>query len=405
MPTAHAILAPSASKRWLECTPSARAEMTCPQRDTLYTQEGTIAHACAETLLNFYLSVGQPMEFEEIRKNPAVFGPFREQMDNLAACSHELALDFWEMVETVHDYYVVPVFEDFLAAKAVDPEAQLLIEAELNLAAFVPESFGSSDAVIIYDDTLSVYDLKYGKGVKVEAKDNTQMLCYALGAAFGPGELYSTDRITMTILQPRLQHISTWEIAYGDLLYWALHILKPKAEMAFRGEGEYKPGDHCKFCRFAPKCRACAMRAKVVAETYAMPEMLTGEEMAEALQMVDSIKTWAARLEEYATSTLLESPEAIPGWKVVEGRSIRKFSSQEGAIAALHENGFSDEVILKPRELKTITDLQKILKGKAFDAILGDFIVRPQGKPTLAPESDRRPAMTDAAADFKDTII
>lgn len=405
MPTAHAILAPSASKRWLECTPSARAEMTCPQRDTLYTQEGTIAHSLAELMLNFYKGHGETISFEDMKSEMRRVGPFAEECINLVGDCQEIGVDFWDMAETVHDYYVVPVFEDYLAAKAKDPEAQLIIEAELNLAAFVPESFGTSDAVIIYDYTLSVYDLKYGKGVKVEAKDNTQMLCYALGAAFGPGELYSTDRFTMTILQPRLQHVSTWEIAYGDLLYWALHVLKPKAEMAFKGEGEYNPGDHCKFCRFAPKCRACALRAKVVSETYGEPAMLSPEEIAEALKMAESIKTWAARIEEYATNAILADSSAIPGWKVVEGRSVRKIVDQQAAMDALHENGFTDDVILKPKELKTLTDLQKILKGKAFDAILGAYVIKPQGKPTLAPESDRRPAMTDAATDFNDTIL
>lgn len=405
MPTAHAILAPSASKRWIECPPSARAELTCPQRDTLYTQEGTIAHSLAELMLNYYKGHGETTSFEDMKSEMRRVGPLAEECINLVGECQELGLDFWEMAETVHDYYVVPVFEDYLEASATDPDARLLVEAELKLDGFIPEGFGSSDAVILYDDHLKVYDLKYGKGLMVDAKDNTQMLCYALGAAFGPGELYATNHITMTILQPRLQHISSWTITYEDLMYWAHHILKPKAEMAFKGEGEYSAGDHCKFCRFAPKCRACALRAKVVSEAYGEPAMLSPEEIAEALKMAESIKTWAARIEEYATNAILADSSAIPGWKVVEGRSVRKIVDQQAAMDALHENGFTDDVILKPKELKTLTDLQKILKGKAFDAILGAYVIKPQGKPTLAPESDRRPAMTDAATDFNDTIL
>lgn len=401
MPTNHAILAPSASKRWMTCAPSARAEAAIPSQDTAYTREGTIAHSTAEYLLTILkedaVKNGIP-EWKQLRDLLS----WDNGINDIHQQCRDLGLDEWEMTETVYTYYVTPVLEDYVNARAEDPEAVLLIEAELKLDSFIPEGFGSSDAVLIYGERLHVYDLKYGKGVKVDAYNNTQMLCYAIGAAVGPAELYAIKEVEMTILQPRLQHESSWTISWTQLYWWATNVLRPAARKAFDGEGEYVAGDHCKFCRFAPRCRASWLRAKVMSEALDDPQALSDPELSLVLSKLESIKNWAAKVEDYALQRALNG-RPIPGWKVVEGRSIRKIADPKAAYAALIENNFEPDMVLKEPELKTLGELEKML-GKTGKAILEPFIVKPAGKPTLAPNSDRRPALADAKEDFKDTI-
>jgi Protein of unknown function (DUF2800). len=401
MPDKHAILAPSASKRWMTCAPSARAEEGCPERTTGFAEEGTIAHAAAERMLTLAKAEGDV-------RGDALHYMGDPEIKALAAKAEGLGLDFGELIETVHDKYVGVVWDSFRAAQALDLHAILLIEARIDLSSFVPESFGSSDAIILHDDedgqgVMECFDLKYGKGVKVEAEGNTQLRCYALGALYGAAEAYAVKIVKMTIIQPRLSHYSTATMSYEGLLAWGQFILRPAAKKAFAGEGDYVAGDHCKFCRFAPRCRAALVRAKVLSSMTDHPEGLTDDELADVLKDVESIKSWAARFEEYALNEALNG-RSFPGWKLVEGRSISKINDQQGAIAVLHDNGFADETILKPRELKTITDLKKVLRAKAFDDLLSAFVVRPAGKPTLVPASDRRPALADAKEEFKDLI-
>ncbi|MBQ0144986.1 MAG: DUF2800 domain-containing protein [Bacteroidales bacterium] len=404
MPSQHAILAPSASKRWMTCTPSARQEAKYPSKDSVFSREGTIAHALAEFTLNYFLeekAVYVP-EFEVFQKrmrqeNPSLL------LDLTVQCTDE-GFDFWDIFEIVYNNYVTIVYEDFLNVKKEFEDAELLVEAELNLKSYIPESFGSSDAVLIYGEILKVYDLKFGQGVKVEAENNTQMLCYALGALLGPAELNGIDTVQMTIIQPRLQHISSWSISADKLIQWATYELKPAALKAFNGEGEYVPGDHCKFCRIAPRCRACALRATILAESNSEPSELTDEELADLLYKLESIKNWTSKVEEYALQQAV-SGHAIPGWKVVEGRSISKIQDQQSAMADLFSAGFEKDLVCKPVELKGITDLKKILRPKGFEELLGKYVVKPQGKPTLAPVSDKRPEMNNIEGDFNNVIL
>lgn len=398
MPDQHAILGPSSAKRWMTCTPSARAELGVPESPSPYALEGTIAHECAEILLNRYKELQGLLFFEELKDELIASFPlhFMKLMDQ---CK-ELGVDFWEMLETVHDFYVVPVFEDFIEYKKLDKNAQLLVEVKLNLGSFIPEGFGTSDAVIIADGILHVYDLKYGQGVKVDAEFNPQMMCYALGALYGPAEDYFIDTVRMTILQPRLKHSSEFEMFFGELIGWGKYTLRPAALKAFAGEGEYVPGDHCKFCKAAPRCRANALRATILSDANAEPELLTDEELSELLGKIDSIESWAGKVRTYALDRVLRG-DAIPGWKAVEGRSTRKISDQETALTALVDAGFERDQVLKPAELRSITDLEKLLRKGAFNDILGKYVVKTQGKPTLAPESDRRPAfVSDVRNDF-----
>ena len=414
MPTTHAILAPSASKRWMACPPSARLEAQVPSKDTAYTKEGTIAHSMAEALLTIALEQGWrgwPADFVEkfeMALNAAgeggkladIFTSLRKAVDDAKAED----LDPWEMMTTVSDNYCRFVYDDFLEARADDPDAVLLIEQKLKLGEYVPEGFGSSDAVIIYDDTLAVYDLKYGKGVKVSARDNTQMKCYALGAILGPGEMYDLATIKMTIIQPRLAWVSTEETTYWDILQWASEELRPAAVLAYQGGGDFNPGDHCRFCNVAPRCKALAAKASQLNADRGDTALMTNAEIAEALTNAQQLKSWLAGLEAYALEKALEG-ETFPGFKVVEGRSVRQISDPVAAMQTLEDAGFDEASYIRPKELKTISDLEKLLKKKGFQELLGKYVVKPQGKPALVEESDPRPAMnsvSSAAEDFKD---
>ena len=370
-----------------------------PEKDTAYTREGTIAHAMAETMLLHLLSKDTELvpEYSDFMLSCEA-----RLMHQINDCNEE-GLDWKEMAETVYENYCRLVYEAYLGAKLEDPEAALLIEAKLKLGEFIPEGFGSSDAVLIYGGTLEVFDLKYGKGVKVSAEENAQMMCYALGAYLGPGELYNLSRVRMTIIQPRLRHESSWGLHVIDLMDWAEHELKPAAKLAFEGKGEQTPGEHCRFCRCAAQCQALAKHTLEITEKQTEPGLMSLEEIAKLLPHFSTIKSWISSVEEFALEAALEG-DTIPGYKVVEGRSVRKISNPAEAISRLDGAGIPAENYLKPAELKTITDLEKTLTKKGFKTILGDLVIKPEGKPTLVEESDPREPFSKAQNDFKDII-
>ena len=370
-----------------------------PEKDTAYTREGTIAHAMAETMLLHLLSKDTEIvpEYSDFMLSCEA-----RLMHQINDCNEE-GLDWKEMAETVYENYCRLVYEAYLGAKLEDPEAVLLIEAKLKLGEFIPEGFGSSDAVLIYKDTLEVFDLKYGKGVKVEAEENAQMMCYALGAYCGQGEFYDIANVRMTIIQPRLKHESSWGMTAPDLLNWAHNELKPAALKAWKGEGEQTPGDHCKFCKVAAQCKALADYTLKVSEDKTEPGLMSLDDIARILPHFATIKSWINSVEEFALEAALEG-DTIPGYKVVEGRSIRKISNAAEAIQRLEGAGIPAENYLKPAELKTITDLEKTLTKKGFKTILGDLVIKPEGKPTLVEENDPREPFSKAKNDFKDII-
>lgn len=398
MPDTHAILAPSSSKRWISCGPSARLEQLMPDKETSYALEGTQAHSIAEKVLNTLIA-------DEYNYSPGgeIFESLKDVLDfdqERSICA-ELNADFDEMYKTVTEKYVKLVYEDFLAARQQDPDTVLLVEAKLKLSDYIPEGFGSSDAVIIGNRTLAVYDLKYGKGVQVSAEQNTQMMCYALGAYCGPCELYDVDEVKMTIIQPRLDAVSAYKVPVEALLTWAGAVLKPAALRAFNGEGQLNPGKHCQFCRAAALCPALKEKALVASAIPA--DLMTNKELGEALEEAESVEIWLKALKDYSLQQALAG-EKIPGWKIVEGRSLRTIKDQQGAVKELLNAGFEFEDFMKPQELKTITDLEKLLTKKAFQAILGQYVVKPTGKPTLAPQSDKRPEFSSATNDFKELV-
>lgn len=301
------------------------------------------------------------------------------------------------------DTYAAIVLEKFSAARAQVKDAQLLVETRLAFGQYIPDAFGTADAIIIADGTMEVIDFKYGKGVKVSAWHNPQMLIYGLGAYDKFNFDYNIQRVRMTIVQPRIDNLSEYEVSTADLLAWAADELAPKALLAYSGRGEQKPGEWCQFCKVKSSCRALADLCAGAAGKD--PRLVSAKELAEdILPILPAVKTWLAGVEDYALQQAMHGVR-LPGWKVVEGRSNRKIINTEGAAAALNGAGYPDEQIYKPQELRTITDLERLIGKKLFAALAGGFIEKPAGKPTLAPESDKRRAIDPVADDFKDVEI
>lgn len=381
---AHALLSPSASHRWLNCTAAPRLEEGVEDKGSDYAAEGSLAHAyCAHKLKSFF---GFPTQREE------------EEIEELKKY-HTGEMDEYT------DTYKTIILEKFNNACVTTQDAQLLIETRLDFSDYIPDAFGTADAIIIADGTMEVIDFKYGKGVKVSAVDNTQMMIYALGAYERFNFEYNISKIKMTIVQPRIDNISEEEIMACDLLSWASTELIPKAKLAYKGDGPQVPGEWCQFCKVKSCCKALTKKCTDVVKNHEDPRLISAEELAtDILPMVATVKTWLAGVEDYALQQAL-SGVALPGWKLVEGRSIRKITNQEGVEKALTEAGFDYDDIYKPLELRTITDLEKLAGKKQFNTLCGEYIEKPQGKPTLAPESDKRPALDTITDDFKNIFV
>jgi Protein of unknown function (DUF2800) len=381
---AHAILSASGSKRWLTCTPSARLEQQFSERSTsVYAEEGTLAHALGELKLSLY--------FEYITKTKY---------------SKELKLiEKNELFQPeMHDYvnvYVDYGIERFNEAKKRSSDAIVALEQRLDFSHLVPKGFGTGDLVIIADGTLEIIDLKYGKGVEVSAEENTQMMLYAIGALAQFDYLYDINQVQMTIVQPRLDSISTWTISVEQLNEWAENYCRPRAELAWKGEGEFIPGDHCRFCNAKYTCRARAEENLELAKhEFKDPELLTEEEIIEALKISENLKNWVKDIEEYTLNEALQGKK-WPGFKVVEGRSNRKYVDDIQVASKLKESGY-DEAVIYEKKLYGITAMQKLLGKKQFGELLDELIIKPPGKPALVLESDKRPEFNSAAIDFKE---
>ena len=396
MPTDHALLAPSAAKRWIACTPSARVESLLPERTSPYAEEGTVAHSTAESLLHFYLDHDMIAVYDDPWAHLQEFHLYDPELDKLAAECLQKGFDFREILETVHDKYVRFVWEDYVKARSTDRDAVLLVEQRVDLSDFVPDSFGSSDAILIFANMLKVYDLKYGRGVRVSAKGNPQMRLYALGALWGPGETYSIDAVAMTIIQPRLNAVSGETLTVQELAKWTADVLVPAARQAYTGDGDFVPGDHCEFCRAKATCRALAEFTQRVTTAYG-DGALSADEIAAVLPKLPVIESWIAGIRGRAQE-MLEHGETVPGWKLVEGRSTRRIRNEAEARRILSEAGFQSADYDKV-ELRGITDLTRLVGGaKVFNTLLGELVEKQPGKPALAPESDPRPAYSPAVS-------
>ena len=362
----HALLGASSSARWLVCTPSARLEAMFPDEQSPYAAEGTVAHDLAEAILRHKL---------EGKKAP--------KLDDHSA----------EMVEAVNRY--VDICEEKVnEARARSSDAEVMIEAKLEFSRWVPEGFGTGDMVIVADGILEVIDLKYGKGVPVSAIENTQMRLYALGAYDVNDFLYDVRTVRMTIVQPRLDSVSTDEMALEELLDWGEEI-KPIAQRAFNGEGSCTPCDYCNFCKARHTCRALADTCLTAfyKDGGKLNQLLTDSEVSDILAMKDLITKWIKGVYDFAYEKALSGEKQWPGYKLVEGTSRRTITDPEAAAQTLLDNGYKEKDIFKPRELEGITNLQKVLGKKGVAKYLEAYIDKPEGKPTLVPESDKRPAI------------
>lgn len=362
--TAHALLSASASGRWLACPPSARLESRFPDGASSYAAEGTQAHALAEETLKKYT--------EEGWLSVAMSGP-------------EFPKDMLDYV----DVYVSIVLEKLNEARKKTPDAVLLVEQRLDFSPWVPEGFGTGDAVIISDGTLEVVDLKYGKGVPVSAENNSQMRLYALGAYHNFGLLYDFDRITMTIVQPRLDSVSSQTVALEELLAWGDKV-KLVAAKAWRGEGEYCAGPHCRFCRAAVRCKKLAeYNLDCLRYEFMAADLMDPEDIVEVLKVEADVTSWLKTVKEYALDQAVNHGEKFPGMKLVEGRSVRTITDEKGLAKKLTDEGYTN--IYKPITLRGITDLERVCGKKNFVKLAGEFVIKPPGRPVLVPENDKRP--------------
>lgn len=385
MPGQHALLSPSAAHRWLNCTAAPRLEEGVEDRGSSYADEGTLAHAYCAKHLKEFLGIDTVDEDAEIAQ-------FYETY-------HTGEMDEYT------DTYKTIVLEKFNQARTKTRDAQLLVEVRLDFTKYMPEAFGTADAVIIADGCLEIIDFKYGKGVKVSAVENPQMKIYALGAYEAFSFEYNITRVRMTIVQPRIDNLSEFEITADDLQKWAVEQLQPKAKEAFSGNGKQMPGVWCQFCKVKARCKALTETALNLAKEKADPNLLTPKEIAESvLPFIDIVKSWLTGVEEYTLQAALNGTN-YPGYKIVAGRSIRKITDAEAVIQELQSNAFAEESYMKPRELRSITDLEKLVGKKRFTELCGKWIEKPQGKPTLVPESDKRPAYDTTADDFKDVEV
>lgn len=369
----HALLSASGAHRWLECTPSAQLELQFPQSTSEYAEEGTAAHELCELTARYWLGEISEAEYEN-------------QRDELAKGKYYNA----EMQECANDYAKF-VAEKTAAARETCEDAFTALEVRVDFSKYVKDGFGTGDCIIVSDNVLEIIDFKYGKGVRVEAAGNPQMKLYALGAYLEYNTLFDIDSVRMTIFQPRLSGVqSSDEITVKELLEWAEKYVKPRAKLAYRGEGEFAPSEEvCKFCRAKAQCKARADKNLKLFDEAPDILLLTPEDAGKILEQAGDIQSWLADLESLVSSTLLAG-QPVEGWKMVEGRSNRRFTDELKVVAAMKAAGY-DESLLYERKLITLTQMEKDFGKKAVAETLGELIIKPQGKPTLAPAKDKRP--------------
>lgn len=360
--TNHALLSPSAAHRWLNCPPSAKLAAQMPGKTSIAAEEGTAAHVLAEHKLKRLL----------------------RRRSNRPVSSYDT-----DTMEECTDDYVSFVQEKLEEAKAESKDPRIFVEQHLNLSPAVPDGFGTADCLIVSDKHLWVIDFKYGTGVLVEAENNPQLMIYALGAISALGQLYPFDTVSLCIFQPRRENVSCWDISRKDLEEWGNKVLKPKAALAFSGGGSFTPGSWCEFCSIAPKCRARAIKQLQIAKyDFKLPPVLKDEEIAKLLAELPDFVSWANQVLSYATEAAIHHGKHWPGFKVVAGRAIRKYKDQDAVIEAATAAGYTD---IFDKKLIPLTAMEKLMGKENFKTILGTLIVKPAGKPTLVPESDKRP--------------
>ena len=386
----HAILSPSGASRWLVCTPSARFEEKFPESKSKFADEGTLAHSLGELLIRQKLGW--------IKK-----AAYKKLLSEIEANEH-----YDESMIEYCDDYATFVIEKFNEALAHTPGAKLFLEKKLDMSEYVPEGFGTGDAVIVADTLMDTIDLKYGKGVAVAVTENKQQKLYAIGALKDFDLAYDIKQVRMTIYQPRINNIESWEISVTDLMEWAETELKTKAALAFAGQGEFIPGDHCQFCRGKAECKALAEKnLELAAFEFLDANKLSDESISQILTVADMFTNWIDAVSNHALNEAVNNGKKWPGFKVVEGRSNRVYTDTDSIGKILLEKGFSEQDIYS-KKLLPITKMETEIGKKPFAEIVGPFVIKPPGKPKLAPLSDKRPEFTgveSAVSDFADVVV
>jgi hypothetical protein len=381
---AHAVLSASSSHRWLTCTPSVRLCEQFPETTSVYAEEGTLAHEIAELKLRKHFT--EPMSTRT----------FNTRLNKMK--KHELYQE--EMLKHTDTY--LDYLKEITLKYSSTP--YVAVEKKVDYSTYAPEGYGTCDCIVICGEHLHVTDFKYGKGVPVSAEDNPQMKLYALGAYLAYSLLYPIKHVHLAIVQPRLDSISEWSLTIGELLAWGEEI-KPIAQKAFNGEGDFVPGEHCKFCPAKALCRARSEQYTALDDFKQMkPPLISNDEVGEILERAQHLESWVKALKDYALTESLLGKE-IPGWKAVEGRGSRDYVDLDKAFAYLKENGI-DEAILYERQPLTAAKIEKVLKKEQYRTLLEEpgLVVKSAGKPTLAPANDKRKAITNApkaSEDFK----
>ena len=373
MANKHAVLSASSAARWIACPPSARLNAAKADTPSEYAAQGTDAHALCEY---------------KLRK--ALGERVRDPTKKLAAYDSE-------MEECAEDYtqFVMGLVSQFREESA---DTLVAVEQRVDFSKYVPEGFGTADTLIISGKTVCICDFKYGKGIEVSADYNPQLMCYALGCVQMFDGLYDIDKILMVIVQPRLSNLSEFTISKTDLSAWAEATLIPAAKLAYAGEGEFSAGDHCRFCKAKATCRKRAeYNLELARYDFEMPPTLEDSEVEAILAKADALAAWVGDIKEYALQQAIQGKQWTE-WKLVEGRSNRKYTDEAAVAKAVAEAGFDPY----ERKLLGVTAMTSLLGKNKFEELLGSLVVKPQGKPTLVPMSDKRPAMNAAAEDFKD---
>jgi hypothetical protein len=374
----HAYLSASASHRWLACPPSAKLCANIADQTSEYAQQGTDCHELCAYLVE-----------KALGRNAA------DPTENLTFYDAEMQ----NCAEEYRNY----VLEQIEAAREFCKDPQIMIEQRLDFSRWVENGFGTGDCVIVADELLQIIDYKHGLGVLVSAGDdehggNSQMMCYALGALELFDGIYDINQVKMTIFQPRRENISTYTISKEQLLKWADEILAPTAQLAYVGEGEFHAGDHCRFCKVKATCRKRAeYNLELAKYDFEMPATLDNTEIAAILPRIDEMISWGNDIKEYALKQA-QSGVHFDGWKMVEGRSNRKFTDEAAVASKVKDAGYDPY----EKKLLGITAMSTLLGKKKFEELLGELIYKPPGKPTLVPESDKRPAMNTAYEEFNE---
>jgi hypothetical protein len=379
---AHSLLSPSGASRWMNCTPSARKEEFIEDISSPYAREGTLAHELAELELRKhfgYITHDQYKEGLGIIENDEMYSD--------------------EMPEEV-DKYVQYCIEQYDFHKQQKPKwLEISIEDKIDLTQYIEDGFGSNDWVMVAEHVVEVIDLKYGRGVAVSAIRNEQLMLYALGALWKHELTYDIREVKITIVQPRTNNISSFIISADELKKWGEEEVKPKAEMAFAGKGELNPGSWCKFCKFKPKCRAVfEANLKLIREDFADPDEITQEEILEVYERKEQIVSWLNSIDAFVLNQLMKK-EPVPGYKLVKGRANRVITQPIKVIQVLTENGFDKKDFMSEPKLLGIGVIEKLVGKTKFPVLLGELVEKPEGKPTIALESDKRDSFFTSVED------